>query len=179
MGGGYKRYMEKRYSVTLVVIIYFLLLAVSSTACNHGTDLDVTARSGNQDIPVLEENEQSFAPLVSSKEMEEIPYIQLGSDVTVTFGGPVPSAVQFEDVLLNMDGSPKYRTEPITDVNHVHQGSRISFKLYTHPGVFLSSDSEDYLPGRTLRGFRLAFELDSQEFSYLLVLRTDAESSGE
>lgn len=172
--------MEKRYKGTLVVIIFSLLLAVASTACNHdAANLDVNAQSGDQNIPVLEGNEQSFAPLVSGKELEEIPYIQLGSDVTVTFGGPVPSAVQVEDVLLNRDGSSKYTTGPRAVDDLVQQGSSISFKLYPHPDAFLSSDSEDYLPGRTLRGLRLTFQLDSQEFSYLLVLRTDAESSGE
>ncbi|MDD4658004.1 MAG: hypothetical protein PHW26_03050 [Eubacteriales bacterium] len=173
--------MEKRYKGILAVIFFFLLIAVA-TACNHeGDNSDVTARSGNQDIPVLEENEHSFGPLVSGKELEEIPYIQLGSDVTITFGGPVLSAVQFdiEDILLNMDGSPKYRKGLSASIDLVHHGNTVSFKLPTNPNAFLSSNSEDYLPGRTLRGFRLTFERDHQAFSYLLVLRTDAEKSGE
>ena len=172
--------MEKRYKGTVVMTIFFLLFAAMSTACSHEAgNLSVTARSGNQDIPVLEEDEQSFAPLVTGKELEEIPYIQLGSDVTVTFDGPVPSTVQFEDVVLNMDGSPKYRKGSNTIVDLVHQGNTVSFKLPTNPDAFLSSNSEDYLPGRTLRGFHLTFELDGQALSYLLVLRTDAEKAGE
>lgn len=169
--------MERRYTGTVVAAIFLLLLAVASTACNHEVaNLSVTARSGNQEIPVLEENEQSFAPLVSGKELEEIPYIQLGSDVTVTSSAPVPSEVQVENVLLNMDGSPKYRTDPRAVDDLVQQGGSISFKLHMHPDAFLSSNSEDYLPGKVLRGFRLTLELDGQEMSYLFVLRTDAGS---
>lgn len=166
----------KRRSQSRMVAVILLLLIATSTACNGGANLDVTVQSDNQTISVLEENEQTFTSLLAGKDLEEIPYVQLGADVIVSSSGTFPRSVQVEDILLNLDGSPKFKEEMDIVVDHVYEGDEISFELKMHPAIFFSSNSEDYLPGRVVHGFRLTYEVDNQEVSYVFVLRTDAGS---
>jgi hypothetical protein len=166
--------MAKRHKGVLTVVIFSLLIAIATGCNNDGESLSVKARSGKQEILVPKENEQSFASLLAGKELTDIPYIKLGSKVT-TFGGQDLRRAEFniEDILLAMDGRPKYKGVN-TSIDLKHRGNKVSFKLPVNPSAFLSSNSEDYLPGKTLRGFRLTYQLDNETYSSIFVLRTDA-----
>ena len=49
-----------------------------------------------------------------------------------------------------------------------------SFKLERHWAALLSSSSEDYKNGNTLRGFRLLCTWGENQCEYAFVIRTDA-----
>lgn len=155
-----------------------LCLGLSVTGCGGGPAANVTASAAGQSIPVIAEDpQQAFAPLVSGKPLEEIPYVPLGSSMKIELGGAVPSGLVIEDILLREDGSAKYASEVNQSVDYIQDGNTVSFQLQTHPAVFLSSSGQDYLPGRTLRGIRLAFNREDKAAVYLLAVRTDAQAS--
>jgi hypothetical protein len=60
-------------------------------------------------------------------------------------------------------------TTPITFSNR-----KGTFELDMHPAVFLSSNSEDYLPGKTMRGFKLTCSWGDNQCEYGFIIRTDA-----
>ena len=104
----------------------------------------------------------------------DIPYIELGTTIEIEIKGIVPDRVELIDSVLNEDGDNKYTlrediTTPITFSNR-----KGTFELDMHPAVFLSSNSEDYLPGKTMRGFKLNCSWGDNQCEYGFIVRTDA-----
>jgi len=78
------------------------------------------------------------------------------------------------DSVLNESGVIKYTTREDITIPFTFSNRKGAFMLEMNPAVFLSSNSEDYLPGKTMRGFRLTCSWGENQCEYGFITRTDA-----
>lgn len=103
------------------------------------------------------------------------PYIALGETIHIRLtSGQAPDKATLRDGLLRQDGSPTYNEQSTGNVPITFQGREASFVLEANPGAWLSSQSADYAPGATVRGFRLTCSWGDNVCEYAFILRTDA-----
>ncbi|WP_046216122.1 hypothetical protein [Paenibacillus wulumuqiensis] len=162
-----------------------LLLMLTGCTPNHSPDL--TAQQAgrltiqtedNQRIPVEpispHQNKDSILGTILKQKNAAVPYVQLGEQIHIQFGGTTPSEAVITDSILQKNGQDTY-SKSSQDMMKlaVNQGS-ISFKIPSNSDACLSSDFQSYQPGRILRGFRLSYDMHGQKQEYLFVIRTDA-----
>ncbi|RJE91001.1 hypothetical protein D3P07_02700 [Paenibacillus sp. 1011MAR3C5] len=179
--------MKKRLAVMLFVGLAVLLLDSYSNASD---DYRIIVKSGIAAFDGIAEKGEGGAELVPSDERlfqtwmnthSEIPYVKIGDKITITAHRDLSGSYAIRDVLLKKDGSLKYRTQPSIEpslVTEIQFDQGVGSIVLTEDRyASLSSQSTDYEPGATIRGFKLYLG-DTQE-TIVFVIRTDAESSLE
>ena len=53
-------------------------------------------------------------------------------------------------------------------------GGTATITLSSHPAAFLSSNSEDYEPGKVIRGIVVRADIEGSSFAFAFIFRTDA-----
>lgn len=174
--------MKKRLAAMLFIGVAALLLASYSNASD---DSNIVVKSVNLVIDGIVEKgagetvlspsgERLFQKWMSSH--AEIPYVPIGGTITITANQDLTGSYEIRDVLLKKDGSLKYSTQHSIEPSHItniqfDEGVG-SFVLRENMYAYLSSQSADYEPGATIRGFQLY--LGDTEESIIFVIRTDA-----
>ncbi|HSN66237.1 MAG TPA: hypothetical protein VLS94_06325, partial [Fusibacter sp.] len=106
---------------------------------------------------------------------EELPYVALGEEVVIDATNFETELFTVEDAILKQDGTFKYG-EQSTTVYEVEVVDGIAkFQLPDHFATSLSSNTEDYKPGHTIRAFVLRAKIDKADFVFAFVIRTNAD----
>ncbi|MBI9014656.1 MAG: hypothetical protein JEZ08_20630 [Clostridiales bacterium] len=113
--------------------------------------------------------------VIMEKGFEVLPYFELGSEITISFDDDLaPDEYELYDYILNENGTPKYTdNEVIKRPISLDKGTG-SFSLETHFAALLSSHSNDYKNGTSIRGFKLVCRWGEDECEYGFIIRSDA-----
>ncbi len=128
------------------------------------------------------QNEESFTTLdlfsKYSKLNYEVPYINLGEEITITFEGKAPDTFTLTDYILTSQYTQKYDSKTAVECDAAISDNAITFTLNENYAAYLSSLLDDYNPGNTYRGFKLYckwYENNNiEDCEYVFVVRTDA-----
>ncbi len=121
------------------------------------------------------DRENTFETIMKEESKIEVPYIKLGTIIEIEIKGRVPDTVELRDYVLNESGVIKYTSREVIIIPFTFYNRKGAFMLEMNPAVFLSFNSEDYLPGKTMRGFRLICSWGGNQCEYGFIIRTDAD----
>lgn len=157
-----------------VLLIFIFSVALSSCA-NNPEDQKIFSTINDHEITLMkQEKDISFSTLIGNQNLEDIPYVKIGTALTINFSESIPKTIQIEDMILNDDGTLKYAQSETLNVPFTINGNTVTFYLGVNSAAYLSSDSKDYLPGNCLRGIKLYCTWNDEMNEYLFILRTDA-----
>jgi len=106
---------------------------------------------------------------------DDLPYIKNGETVTIVFDSSIPDSVALTEHLLRENGDGKYNIAGMEyEVMLQASDSRASFTIEPNWATALSSDSGDYAPGGTIKGYRLVCSWGDNECEYGFIVRGDA-----
>jgi hypothetical protein len=129
----------------------------------------------NQWNSAIYDREDTFQTILKKDSGIEVPYIQLGETIQIEFKGNPPDKLQLRDYIQKEDGIPKYTGKEVNQIPVKLVGEKINFKLEVHMAAMLSSNSKDYEPGNTIRGFKLTCSWGENECEYGFIIKTDAK----
>jgi hypothetical protein len=172
--------------IILSALIILLTLTVSGCNLRMSEPPAIEVTAGNKHIPyvvglnqwnnIAYDREGTFHTLMRNTSLDDLPYVRLKEVISISFQGAIPDSMVLVGYVLDARGDIKYppvKMKPIPfKLNH-KQGSII---LEEDPIVLLSSNSEDYEPGHTIRGFQLNCTWGDNSAEYGFILRTDATS---
>ncbi|UYZ13647.1 hypothetical protein A6764_01240 [Brevibacillus sp. WF146] len=177
--------MKKIYLLTLSAFIMIFF-----SACNHMNSEnsnfvpEITLKVGNDNISstiksrtldtVDFEDTSLFQSIMNDPEIK-IPYVKLGETVYISFNKE-PKSYELRESILNTDGVFKYKSQPAQQqpVNIKFNNKSATFNLNENIYARLSSNSSDYKPGGTIRGFRLVCKWEDRTQEFVFVIKTDA-----
>lgn len=119
------------------------------------------------------DREDTFHTIMKAK--KDIPYIKQEKEIQIEFLGLMPDSTKLEDFVLDSNGNKKY--------NETVKPKTIPIKFSNKKGKFIisqnyasmfSSNSKDYEPGASIRGFRLNCKWGEDECEYAFIIRSDA-----
>lgn len=112
-------------------------------------------------------------PIINNRDTK-LPYVELGKTIELRFEEKFPDAYELKDYILEDNGNPKYTEQTIQSITmKKHDNGKGSFTLEGNWAVNLSSDSKDYEPRATIRGFHLTCSWDGNMCEYAFIIRTD------
>ncbi|MEF2248378.1 hypothetical protein [Paenibacillus sp. IITD108] len=177
-------------TVCIHLILLFTLLAcdnstVSSPQINQEVYVEIpsiTIRSDDTSIPYISRLVDTSDNLhgrsgVFKKiktNQSKIPYIQLGEEIQLKLQHDPPVSYTLFDDILNENGTRKYSHLSTQEVIFHFEDRIGTFLLTPNAASYLSSDSQNYSPGKTIRGFTLVCYWDNQTVEYSFIVRTDA-----
>ena len=135
-----------------------------------GTEIDYTVGL-NRWNNTFYDREGTFQTIMKGKAKTDLPYVKLNTELHIEFKGTTPDSVKLEDHILNADGNMKYKE--IQTIPIEFKNDKGSFILVSNPAALLSSDSSDYEPGASIRGFRLICKWDENECEYAFIIRSN------
>lgn len=112
-----------------------------------------------------------FQSIMKEKDIT-IPYIKLGETIQINTGNEDNNTYQLKDYILNEDGTLKYEKKTIKSTEIKFDKGVGSFVLNENLWANLSSNSADYEPGKSIRGFHLMYKDKKEEYAF--IVRTDA-----
>ncbi|WP_025025653.1 hypothetical protein [Caldalkalibacillus mannanilyticus] len=190
--------MKKLCTIILSFILIFMLNACSSQKVNTTNDSpEITVKAGDTEITSVVKS-KSLEEVTLKKEADRmtmtgvnledvelfqsimndpsitIPYVSLGETIQIEFNETTPTTYELVETLLSDDGTLKYKAETIENIQLTLTNRKGSFVLDENVWAHLSSNSDDYEPEATIRGFRLICQFTDkvQEFSF--IIKTDA-----
>lgn len=156
---------------------------VNKSAPNNPPEILITA--GHKEIPYViglnewngakYDREATFQTIMKKDSSIEIPYIPLDETIQIEFKGIVPDELQLRDYILKKDGTPKYTEKEVNEIPVKLVDGKMAFKLQEHMAAMLSSNTKDYEPGNTIRGFTLTCKWGDNECEYGFIIKTDAK----
>jgi beta-lactamase regulating signal transducer with metallopeptidase domain len=104
-----------------------------------------------------------------------IPYVELGSTVSLNFKGGRPTSVGVIEIIVRSDGSRRYNEQVDKALEVSYSGSNlVTFTVEKNMSDVLSSDSRDYAPGNSFRWYRIICNDNGESTTeHGLWLRTD------
>ena len=161
---------NKKHTRAAILVSVVLICAVGGVAVALGA-----GRENKADFPVATISYNGKSAVITLGDKENIPYVELGSTVSIDFGNARPAHIAVIEVIANADGSRKYaeQTDRALDVDL--SGSNLAtFNIEKNNGDMLSSDFDDYLPGNAWRWYRINCNNDGRSVTeYSLWVRTD------
>ncbi|WP_310829201.1 hypothetical protein [Paenibacillus pedocola] len=169
-----------------------VLILCALTACSFSNHKDepasssITVTAGGSNIPAMIQiiteghtantsGEAPFRAILEDSKVS-IPYVKLGESVQIQLEKGAPAVYELSDVLLSENGGYKYRMPEDKPIVMEFSSGSGSFVLKENMAAFLSSNTKDYEPGATIRGFKLTKQGGGEKQEYYFVLRTDAGS---
>jgi hypothetical protein len=178
---------------TLWLIVSCILL-ITITACNSTNEElnNIEVKANQQILPSIltksNDNKQEIANLGSldsfntliKQTNKELPYIKLGESITITFNQlnnitMPPDSYELTGYILDQDGHVKYKQEEELTSHIKFNKTQASFPLSENMLAYASSNSKDYEPGATIRGFKLSSTWGDQVYDVFFVLHTDVK----
>ena len=164
-----------------IVKITCLMVLLVLTACSIDSSEDeasIKILAGNQeihaitydgeDIQTIKEFEEIHHMELKNNSWDDLPYIPLNE--TIEINNLNVTELVIEDYILNKNGNLKYAEDVVESYTIPVSNGKASFKLQMNGAEFFSSNSDDYLPGNTIRGF-IVHSNSTPIFSF--ILRTD------
>ena len=112
-----------------------------------------------------------------------VPYIKLDKMLNIEFKQNPPKTIEIFDYLLNENGETKYDDKTKIQIPVKLKDGKCSFEFTKNMVAGLSSNSEDYKAGKTLRGFKVTCRWGNNdranECEYGFIIRTDSGFRGE
>lgn len=174
--------------LAFAVAILLFVAATASTKLAAAMPLDTqppafTVKAGESVIPsrmgisawdgAVVKREDTLADL--AKANGDFPYVPLGTEIIFTMDGQTPDSMRLLDYVLNEDGTEKYPADGSqNEIAFSFEEGAGSFELPGNFRTLLSSDSGDYAPGKSLRGFKLICAWGENACEYAFILRSDA-----
>lgn len=169
-------------------ILIFLILGVALlAACGGQTktqEPQLTVTAGDQELKVIyygdrhnetrDEINRRLRQAMEGVSLEEIPYVDLGEEITIKAENFKTEKFAISDYVLKDNGEIRYQEKTAQKSEIQVTDAAAAFDLNSHPAVFLSSYSGDYEPGKTIRGFVVRSDIDGASFAFAFILRTDA-----
>jgi hypothetical protein len=159
-------------------------------ACNHmnseNSDSvpEITLKAGNdavisaiksRTVDTVDFEDTSLFQSIMNDATIKIPYVKLGETVTISFSKE-PKSYELRESLLHTDGVFTFKSQPAQQqpVTIKFHDKSATFILDENMYARLSSNSSDYKPGGTIRGFRLVCKWEGRTQEYVFVIKTDA-----
>ncbi|MDR2044658.1 MAG: M56 family metallopeptidase [Clostridium sp.] len=162
--------MEHKKTTRLAVIVSAaLVLLIAGCAAVLG------AGTGGKHLPEATISYEGKSAVLTLGDSKSIPYVELGSVISLNFGEKRPASVSVIEVIAKADGSRKYHDATDRTLEVEYSGSNLAtFRIGLHFGDALSSNSADYLPGNAFRWYRIICgDNEKDAVEYGLWLRTD------
>ncbi|MDR3239957.1 MAG: hypothetical protein LBT44_07725 [Clostridiales bacterium] len=136
-------------------------------AVNGGTRANMTF-----DATICYEGKSAILAL---NDKEHIPYVKLGSKISLTFRETRPSAISVTEIITKADGSCKYAEATDKQLELDYSGANlVTFTVDKNWGDALSSHSEDYYSGNAWRCYRIIYSYNGENAEEAGIwLRTD------
>lgn len=172
-----------RLSATLILCV---MVTVTLSACTKATpEPSLTITIDDQSIKPIyygdrynesrEDIERFLNFPFENATWEDLPYVALGDEVVIEATNFEADLFTVEDAILKKDGTFKYG-EQSTNVYDVEVVDGIAkFQIPDHFATSLSSNTEDYKQGHTIRAFVLRAKIDKADFVFAFVIRTNAD----
>jgi hypothetical protein len=183
----------KRYCFLIVNLLIVLTLAACS---NDSGDISkhieemtkppgISIKAGDKEITyviglnqwdgTIYDREDTFHTIMKNDASVKVPYIHLGETIQMEVEGAYPDKVELNNYILKENGDQKYTGKEVINIPINFTNGKGIFRLEKHMAAFLSSNIEDYEPGKTIRGFRLICSWGENECEYAYIIRTDAK----
>jgi hypothetical protein len=184
--------------ISLLIVLFFTACSynkrITAPPENSATEVnkvtltnppEILITAGDKEIPyvaglnqwngAIYDREDTFQTILKKDSGIEVSYIQLGESIQIEFKGNPPDKLKLRDYILKEDGIPKYTGKEVNQIPVKLVGEKINFKLEVHMAAMLSSNSKDYEPGNTIRGFKLTCSWGENECEYGFIIQTDAK----
>lgn len=134
---------------------------------------------GNQYDQTSEELEKRLEKAMEGNSWEELPYVALKETITIEAENFQTEEFTVSDYILTKTGAFRYDEKVVqTSVVPLNDG-KATITLSSNPAANLSSNSEDYEPGKTIRGFVLRADIEGSSFTFAFIVRSDANIQTE
>ncbi len=120
------------------------------------------------------DREDNFKLIMSGTTTGELPYIKNGEDILIQLEGDVPDSAMLSEYILRENGEVKYNMGTSYNLRFGILNRKGDFTLLPNPNTLLSSYSGDYVPGNTIKGYRLVCTWGGNECEYGFIIRSDA-----
>ena len=121
------------------------------------------------------DREDTFREILKKGSKIEIPYIELGKTVVISFNSYPPDNLTISDILLDIDGYKKYPSIDAINIPVELKNGKCSFEISRNIETLLDSN---WVPGMTYnRGFRIIATWGNNECEYAFIIRTYSLSS--
>ncbi|MDF1618635.1 hypothetical protein [Petrocella sp. FN5] len=170
----------------LLLIIIVLAGCISTFEGNKPPEIRISTESDHIDYSVglnywdnaVYDRIDNFDAIMDSEMASQIQYVALGEVIEITFEkNQVPDEVRLYDYVLDEKGRPKYSSKEILQREIAIEDGTGSFILEGHMATMLSSSSDDYLSGKSIRGFKLICRWGEDECEYGFIIKSDAGMS--
>ena len=122
-----------------------------------------------------EEIETRLKSAMEGKNLEDLPYVELNEKIIIETENFQTKEFEIFDYILTESGELRYDEKTVqTSVVPVNDG-KATITLSNNLASSLSSNSEDYLPGKTIRCFLIRTDIEDSSFAFAFILRTDAK----
>ncbi|MGF7047690.1 hypothetical protein J2T13_002195 [Paenibacillus sp. DS2015] len=176
--------MKKRLLLSVFVLLFILLYGCSNTSNTMSEPPEIRITAGDMEIASvvglnqwngsIYDREDTFHTSMKEKSVADVPYLQLNQEIQIEFKGTAPDQFELREYIVDASGSIKYTEKETKSIPFKYYNNTPSFILGPNPAAALSSDSADYEPGATIRGFRLNCIWGDNESEYAFIIRTDA-----
>ncbi|MBD8497346.1 hypothetical protein [Paenibacillus arenosi] len=174
-----------------ILFLFLIMITPVIAACSNETytsassdRVEVLFTTGNHSIPFATNSNsiksaekaiptELFQSLIQDTS-KTIPYIKLGEKIQIDLKNNAPRSSELKEYLLRNDGTLKYKEETAKTIDLAFQDGNGSFMLEENIASFLSSNTQDYEEGATLRGFHFVGEWDNRKEEFVFVVKTDA-----
>ena len=167
--------------ITLVLLMSIMMIGCSTTKPpQEPPKLTITIGEKQLDYIVgkniwngsIYDREGTFQTILRKGSKIEIPYIEIGDTVTISFTNNPPSKFTISDILIDETGNYRYSEKEIINIPVELKDGKGSFEIKKHLAAGLSSY---YVEGKTdLRGFRMIATWGENECEYGFIIRTDS-----
>jgi len=171
-----------RKSIFLYVIFFsFILLYGCYGKMSEPPEIQVTSDGREISYVVglnkwngsVYDREDTFQTIM--KEKADIPYIKLKKEIQIEFKGTLPDSIKLQNFILNCDGKIKYTEKEVQTIPIEFSNKKGTFVLTQNIASMLSSNSADYEPGASIRGFRLYCSWGENDCEYAFIISSDAK----
>ncbi len=174
--------MKKATFTTISLLILFTLIIWGSMATSKKEVSKVSIDIGNKKIHSTSkssiktsfdsDDSDIFESIIKNTD-QVLPYVKLGEEIKISIAGETPDACELYDYILNDAGSLKYENQTNRTMISFIDG-QATFILKQNLWANLSSNSDDYEQGETIRGFKLVCSWANEEQEFAFIIRTDA-----
>jgi len=175
-----KRYLRSCTLFFLVLMVMFL------PACKGQATEEphLKVMTGEQELRVIyygdrynesrEEIDKRLRQAMEDTFVEELPYVPLEEEIAINAENFQTEEFSITDYILKENGEIRYQEKVAQSSVIPVEGGAAAYTLTSHPAAFLSSNSEDYEPGKSIRSIVVRADIEGSTFAFALILRTDA-----
>lgn len=174
----------------LIILIFSLLLFSCKNKADDSQAPELLIKQGKNQIEyytyngteTLRDNIGKLFVENFPKNIDEIIHIKNNADIKFEFTDKVPREMKLSEYILNTSGGLKYSSPTDRILNLNTKNNKADFKIESNLADYLSSNSNDYGEGKSIRGYQLECEFydslseSSYYKTYYFILRTDTSS---